>query len=258
MLGAAAREHALPQLDLPARDREQGGIFNLALAAAPRHLASVELGSDLERHVGRRAEHLLEASGPLPVELDHLIVAGHAQRPTGPTPRQPRDEPGTFGLDPAGAQQPLDVVGGDRVKEHSLAARDDCRQHYERVEAWRREDDHPMRVGLFERFQKHPLVLVPEPPDVGHQRDPTGPDSRLEVQESLERKLMKLWWLVRQEPDLVDRKGLDAVVIPVVWVTAKRCLRQQRRREGAGGCRFAKPRLADEQVSVGEPVGLEL
>src|SRR3989442_15523567 len=104
-----------------------------------------------------------------------------------------------------------------------------------------------MWVRLFERFQKHPLVLVPEPPDVGHQRDPSGPDSRLEVQECLERKLMKLGRLVRQEPDLVDRKRLDAVVLPVVWVTAKGCLRQQRRREGAGGRRFAQPSLSEAQ-----------
>src|SRR5712664_4525030 len=57
---AAAGQHAAAQLDLPAGDREQRGVFDLAFAATPRHLAAVELRRDPKGYVGGRAEDFLE------------------------------------------------------------------------------------------------------------------------------------------------------------------------------------------------------
>src|SRR6266851_5592089 len=84
LLLALGGEHAAPQLHLPAGQRKQRRILDLALAAPPGHLRRVELLGDVERHVGRGAEHLLEALRPVAVQLDDALIAGHAHRPAGP------------------------------------------------------------------------------------------------------------------------------------------------------------------------------
>jgi len=43
------------------------------------------------------------------------------------------------------------------------------------------------------------------PADVGHHRDPARADGRLQVEERLQGKLVKLGRFVGQEPDLIDR-----------------------------------------------------
>src|SRR5260370_10148424 len=43
LFAAAAGHHAAAQLDLPANDREQNGVFPLPLPATPRHLAALAL-----------------------------------------------------------------------------------------------------------------------------------------------------------------------------------------------------------------------
>src|SRR5207248_10226886 len=88
LFAAAAGKHAAPQLDLPARDREQRGIFLLPLAAPPAHLLRVELRRHVQGHVGRGTEDLLEAPGPHAVQLDHALVAGPPHRPSWPSTRK--------------------------------------------------------------------------------------------------------------------------------------------------------------------------
>src|SRR5216684_826504 len=66
---AATGQHAAAQLDLPAGDREQRGVFDLTFAATPCHLAAIELRRDPKRYVGRRAEDFLEAPRPLLVKV---------------------------------------------------------------------------------------------------------------------------------------------------------------------------------------------
>src|SRR5690242_9837816 len=77
----AAGEHPAPQLDLPAGHREERGILLVALASPPAHLLRVQLRRDVQRHVRRRAEDLLQASRPLQVQIDHAVVMGAAHRP---------------------------------------------------------------------------------------------------------------------------------------------------------------------------------
>src|SRR5216683_6618246 len=96
---AAAGQHAAAQLDLPAGDREQRGVFDLTLAATPRHLAAIELRRDSQGHVGGRAENLLEAPCPLFVKVDHPLVAGHAQSPPGPASSELRQKAGAPWVD---------------------------------------------------------------------------------------------------------------------------------------------------------------
>src|SRR5260370_16322252 len=86
---AAAGQHAAAQLDLPAGDREQRGVFHVTLAATPRHLAAVELRRDPKRYVGGGAGDFLEAPPPLFVKVGHPPVAGHAPSPSRPGPRAP-------------------------------------------------------------------------------------------------------------------------------------------------------------------------
>src|ERR1700737_2175397 len=52
LLAARARQHPLAQLDLPACDREEGGILRLAFRSPPGHLTHVQLGRHLETHIG--------------------------------------------------------------------------------------------------------------------------------------------------------------------------------------------------------------
>jgi len=56
------------------------------------------------------------------------------------------------------------------VEEHALAAGYDRGQHDERVEARRGEDDHPVRMWLFERLEQDALVLVADTTDIRDQR----------------------------------------------------------------------------------------
>src|SRR5487761_283174 len=58
LLRAAARQHPAPQLDLPARDREQRWIFVIPFAATPRHLATIEFRRHLQRTIRWGAKHL--------------------------------------------------------------------------------------------------------------------------------------------------------------------------------------------------------
>src|SRR5216684_4427471 len=118
---AAAGQHAATQLDLPAGDREQRGVFDLTLAATPRHLAAVELRRDPKRYVGRRAEDFLETPRPLFVKVDHPLVAGHAQGPARPAPSELRQQAGAPRFDVEIQKQPLDLGRRDRVEEDALA-----------------------------------------------------------------------------------------------------------------------------------------
>src|SRR5216683_7627173 len=91
---AAAGQHAAAQLDLPAGDGEQRGVFDLTLAATPRHLAAIELRRDPKGYVGGRAEDFLETPRPLFVKVDHPLVAGHAQSPARPASSELRQQAG--------------------------------------------------------------------------------------------------------------------------------------------------------------------
>ena len=82
-------------------------------------------------------------------------------------------------------------------------------------------------MRLLERLQQDTLVLVAEPADVGHHRDPARAEGRLQVEERLQGKLVKLGRFVGQEPDLIDRKWLDPVVLPVVGISLQRSLWKQ-------------------------------
>ena len=115
-----------------------------------------------------------------------------------------------------------------------------------------------MRVRLLQRLQQHPLVLVAEATDVDNDRDPSRPDRGFEIEECLQRQLVKLRRLVRQEPYLVDRKRLDPVVFPVVGMSRQRRLGQESRRQRPGGRGLAEAGFADEEVRVREPVGVDL
>src|SRR5207245_755295 len=84
LLPAATGQHAPAQLDLPARDRKQGRVLDVAFAAPPCHLTSVQLGRDAQRHIGGGAENLLEAPRPFLVQVDDRLVAGDAQCPARP------------------------------------------------------------------------------------------------------------------------------------------------------------------------------
>ena len=173
--------------------RRRSSICQLAIAKAPgppcrppgaTPLAPVELG-DVKGHVGRRAEHLLETARPAAVLLDHRVVAGHAHRPARATAGQVCEQSSALGGDVHCAQQTLDLRHRDRVEEHAAAARDDCGQDHERVQARGREDDHAVRVRLLESLQEHALVLVAEAADVGDDRHPSRAHSRLQVEERL-------------------------------------------------------------------------
>src|SRR4030088_608165 len=98
-----------------------------------------------------------------------------------------------------------------------------------------------MRMWFLQRLPKNALVLVAEPAHVGDQGHPSRANGRLEVEEGLQRQLVELRWLVRQETDLIDRQRLDAIVFPVVGVARKGRLWQQCRCKRASGHRFAKP-----------------
>ena len=89
-------------------------------------------------------------------------------------------------------------------------------------------------MRLLECLEEHALVLVAQPPDVRDDRHAPSPDRGLQVQEGLQRQLVKLGRLVGQEPDLVDRERLDAVILPVIEVSPQRRLRQQGGGEGSG------------------------
>src|SRR5260370_7277908 len=91
---AAAGQHAAAQLDLPAGDREQRRVFDLTLAATPRHLAAVELRRDPKRYVGGGAGDFLQAPRPPFVKVDPPPVAGHAHSPAPPAPNPPRHHTG--------------------------------------------------------------------------------------------------------------------------------------------------------------------
>ena len=192
------------------------------------------------------------------MKLDHAVVARHSQRPAWAAPREPRDQSRALRIHLIGVQQPLDVGCRDRVEEHPLAARNHSGQHDERVEARRGEDDHAVRMRLLESFQKNALVLVAQPADVGHQRDAAGPDRRLEVEEGLQRELVEFRRFVGQQPDLVDGKGLDPIVLPIVGVAVQGSLGQQRCRQRTRCCGLTEAGLADEKVCVGKPPGTEL
>ena len=69
---------------------------------------------------------------------------------------------------------------------------------------------------------------------------------------------MELGRLVGQEPDLVDRKRLDAVVFPVVRISPQLRLGQQGRGEGAGRGRLAEPGLSHEQIRMRQPAACQL
>ena len=69
---------------------------------------------------------------------------------------------------------------------------------------------------------------------------------------------MKLRWLVRQQPDLVDRERLDPVVLPIIRMPGQRSFGEQRSGEGTRGDRLAESGLTNEQVGVGETLRLEL
>ncbi len=69
---------------------------------------------------------------------------------------------------------------------------------------------------------------------------------------------MELGRLIGQKPDLVDRKRLDPVVLPVIGVPVQSRLGQQSRGQGAGGGRLAEAGLADKQVCVRKSLGVDL
>src|SRR5207245_10602795 len=54
LLAAMRGEHAPPELDLPARDREKGGVFVGACAPAPADTVRIQMRADMEPHIGRR------------------------------------------------------------------------------------------------------------------------------------------------------------------------------------------------------------
>src|SRR5260370_4426266 len=146
LFGAAAGQHAAAQLDLPAGDREQSGVFDLTLAATPRHLAAIELRRDPKGYVGGRAEDFLETPRPLFVKVDHPLVAGHAQSPARPAASELRQQAGASRLDIEIEEQSLDVGRRNRMEENALAPRHDGGQHDEGVEAGARPDDYAAGV----------------------------------------------------------------------------------------------------------------
>ncbi len=89
-------------------------------------------------------------------------------------------------------------------------------------------------MRLLERLEQHALVLVTQPANVRDHRHAPRADRRLQVQERLQGQLVELGRLVGQEPDLIDRQRLDAVVFPVIEVSPQRRLRQQGDGESAG------------------------
>src|ERR1700682_1938788 len=115
-----------------------------------------------------------------------------------------------------------------------------------------------MRMRLFQRLQQDALVLIAQPADVGDQRHPSRRHRRLQIEERLQRQLVELWRLVRQEPDLIDRQRFDAVVFPVVGVAGKRRLGQKRGGKGTRGDRLAQTRLPDKQIGVRQAVRVDL
>jgi hypothetical protein len=64
---------------------------------------------------------------------------------------------------------------------------------------------HAIGMRFFKGLEQDSLILVAQPSHVGKHRHARAADSRLEIQESLQRKFVELWRLVRQETDLVDR-----------------------------------------------------
>ena len=111
-----------------------------------------------------------------------------------------------------------------------------------------------MGVRLLEGLQQDALVLVAEAANIHHESDAARPDRGLEVEERLQRQLVKLGRLVRQEADLVDRERFDPVVFPVVGVPGQRRLGQERRGERASRGRLPQTRFADEKICVREAV----
>ena len=101
-------------------------------------------------------------------------------------------------------------------------------------------------MRLFERLEQHTLVLVTKAANIGHQCDTSCTHGGLEVEERLQRQLVKFRRLVGKQPDLVDRQRLDPVVLPIVGVPVQRRLGQQGRGERARAGRLAEPGLPDE------------
>ena len=115
-----------------------------------------------------------------------------------------------------------------------------------------------MRMRLFKGLEQDALVLVPQTTDVGDQRDPPRAHRRFQVEKCLQRELVKLRRLVRQQPDLIDRQRLDPVVLPIIRMAVEVCLGKQRCRQRSSGHRLTQARLSDEQVCVRQASAFEL
>ena len=115
-----------------------------------------------------------------------------------------------------------------------------------------------MWVRLLEGLEKYALRLVAQPPDVGHEDDAMAGHRGLDVYELLQRQLVELSRLVRDQADLVDVDELLAVVLPVVGVARQGRLRQQRGSKRTRDRRLAQSCFADEEIRVGKPAGGKL
>src|SRR5665213_1549410 len=117
LLRTVACQHAAPQLDLPAGDGEERRILVVALTSPPSHLAYVELGRDLQGHIGWCSEHFLEPARPVPMQLDDSVVVRHSERPARPAASEARDQFRAVGGHAVLAQQALDLGRRDWLEE---------------------------------------------------------------------------------------------------------------------------------------------